>query len=126
MAYAETSTGVIVLVADGDSEMRHHASNCLQGFGPIDDLEAVDGLEALRLARAVQADRVTSNVAMPGLDGVALCRILKADVYTHSTPILLVTGEERASLPCGDAVLAKPFDAADLRANVDPLLRESV
>lgn len=124
MAYAEASSGVVVLVADGDSEMRHHVSNCFQGFGPVDVIEAVDGLEALRLARAVQADLIISNVAMPGLDGLALCQVLKADVYTRSTPILLVTGEARASLPCGDAVLTKPFDAAGLRAKVERLLRE--
>lgn len=124
MAYAEASSGVVVLVADGDSETRHHVSNCLQDFGPVDVIEAVDGLEALRLARAVQADLIISNVTMPGLDGITLCRVLKADVYTRSTPILLVTGEARTSLPCGDAVLAKPFDAASLRAKVEHLLRE--
>jgi CheY-like chemotaxis protein len=60
---------------------------------------------------------------MPGLDGLALCRALKADPGTHAIPILLVSGETRALPSDGDGFLAKPFNALRLRAEVERLLR---
>lgn len=110
-----------VLVADDDADMRLYLRVCLQRMGAARVLEAADGHEALTLASG--ADLVVSDVRMPDLDGVALCRALKADARTHSLPVLLVSGE--GALPPGSGAggfLAKPFNAAVLRAEVARLL----
>ena len=107
-----------VLVADDDDDMRIYLARCLSLFGVGHIVEAHDGREALALARAV--DLVVADLAMPGLDGLALCRALRA--IPSSVPVLLVSGQ-----PCppeceADAFLQKPFNAEALWSHVVPLL----
>lgn len=113
-----------VLVADDEADMRLYLVGCLRGLGRADVAvtEAADGREALLLARVLVPDLVISDVVMPGLTGLALCRALRADPRTAAVPVLLVSGEVRAPPRCADAFLEKPFNAAGLRAHVERLL----
>jgi two-component system chemotaxis response regulator CheY len=113
-----------ILVADDDADMRLYLTACLRGFGlvALTVTEAADGREALILARSLSFDLIISDVVMPGLDGLAFCRALKADAATAAIPFLLVSGEARAPPPCADGFLAKPFNATGLRAHVERLL----
>ena len=113
-----------VLVVDDDVEMRRYLRRCLAELETVVVHEAADGLEALERARAGGLDLIVSDVAMPRLDGVGLCRALHADAALRTIPVLLITAESAsADLPGGAAgVLAKPFDAVRLRATVDRLL----
>ena len=114
-----------VLVVDDDAEMRRYLRRCLTELDAVVVHEAADGLEALERARAGGLDLIVSDVVMPRLDGVGLCRALHADAALRTIPVLLITAESAsADLPGGAAgVLAKPFDAVRLRATVDLLLR---
>ena len=47
---------------------------------------ATDGLEALELARTLRPTIVITEILVPGLDGLALCRRLKADETTRKAP----------------------------------------
>ena len=49
------------------------------------------GLDALGLAKDLQPDLIISDVVMPGIDGIEVCRRLKADPVTAGIPVLLVT-----------------------------------
>jgi PAS domain S-box-containing protein len=49
------------------------------------------GVDALGLAKDLQPDLIISDVVMPGIDGIELCRRLKADPVTSAIPVLLVT-----------------------------------
>ena len=113
-----------VLVADDDTDMRLYLTTCLQGFGlgVVTVIEATDGREALVLVRAHHFDLIISDVVMPGVDGLAFCRALKADPTTASVPLLLISGETRGPPTCADGFLAKPFNAAGLRVHVERLL----
>ena len=113
-----------VLVADDDADMRLYVSGCLRSFdlGDLTITEATNGREALLLAQALSPALVISDVIMPGLDGVAFCRALKADPATAAIPFLLVSGETQEPQPCADGFLAKPFNATGLRAHVERLL----
>ncbi len=113
-----------VLVADDDADMRLYLTGCLRGFGlpALTVTEAADGREALLLAHALAFDLIISDLVMPGLDGLALCRALRADAATVAIPFLLVSGETWAPPPCADGFLEKPFNAAGLRAHVERLL----
>jgi CheY-like chemotaxis protein len=115
-----------VLVADDDADMRLYLTGCLRGFGlgALTITEAANGREALHLARAVRVDVIISDVVMPGLDGLALCRALKADAELSYIPVLLISGEATQQLPevGADAFLTKPFNAEDLRVCLMPLL----
>src|SRR2546421_2209767 len=89
---------------------------------------AGDGHEALRRARGRPFDLVVLDIMLPGLDGIAVCRRLRA---AGPVPILLLTAlggtEERVrGLDSGaDDYLVKPFAYEELLARVRALLRRT-
>jgi two-component system response regulator MprA len=87
-----------------------------------------DGLHALRRAREQPFDLIVLDIMLPGLDGVSVCRRLRA---TADLPILLLTAlggtDERVKgLDAGaDDYLVKPFAYEELLARVRALLRRT-
>ena len=83
-----------------------------------------NGSEALAAVRAQPPDLVLADVMMPGMDGVALVRALRADPRTRTVPVILLSaraGPEAtaAGLEAGaDDYLVKPFAASELLARV--------
>jgi class 3 adenylate cyclase len=92
-------------------------------------LTANDGEEALAIARAKQPDLILLDVMMPKVDGLEVCRQLKADASLPFMPIILVTAKADtkdivAGLEAGgDEYLTKPVDQAALVARVKSMLR---
>jgi two-component system alkaline phosphatase synthesis response regulator PhoP len=90
---------------------------------------ATDGLEALRLIRDEAPDLVLLDLMLPGLDGIELCRRLKADPVTKTIPIIMVTAKgEEADVVLGlgvgaDDYVTKPFSPKELVARVKAVLR---
>jgi diguanylate cyclase (GGDEF)-like protein/PAS domain S-box-containing protein len=91
-------------------------------------LTAHDGLEALAIAHREHPLLVISDVMMPRVDGIELCRRLRADTELQTTPILLVSGMrvDDASAVEGleagaDDYLEAPYDAMRLIAKVTRL-----
>ena len=121
-----------VLVVDDHPEIRSYVSRHLRaardGRAPYRIVEACDGAEGLAMARALLPDLVVSDVMMPKVDGVELCRTLKADADTDFIPVVLLTakaGEEAtlAGLGVGaDDYVTKPFNVRELAARVDNLI----
>lgn len=121
-----------VLVVDDDPEMRRYVQRALRrGFGAAGHVEeAADGEDALRSLRAGRFDALITDVLLPRLDGLALCRALDDDPVMRSLPVLIVSGElaavERARELVRDrpsrGFLAKPFNGADLCAALEHLL----
>ena len=121
MSALRSRTRLLIVVADDDADMRAYIGHALRRQADVH--EASSGDEALRLVHALAPDLVIADVHMPGLDGLALGRALKADAATATIPFLLVSGETRAPpADCADGFLAKPFNAAGLRAHVERLL----
>lgn len=92
-------------------------------------LKAVDGEEALAVARESTPDLILLDVMMPKIDGFEVCRQLRADSSLPYMPIILVTakGDSKdivAGLDAGaDEYLTKPIDQAALVARVRSILR---
>lgn len=111
-----------LLLADDNSDMRGYMKNLLGATWDVDVV--ADGEAALRAARARPPDLILSDVMMPGLDGVALTRALRAEPETRTIPIILLSaraGEEARieGLDAGaDDYLTKPFSARELLARV--------
>jgi DNA-binding response OmpR family regulator len=98
----------------------------LAGFAVF---EVGDGKRALELARSTKYDLIVLDVMLPGLDGVTLCRAVRAQGANVVTPILMVTAKDTESdkvlgLESGaDDYLTKPFGSRELVARVHALLR---
>ncbi len=119
---------VRVILADDDRAIRDALVRALQLDGY--DVRAVtDGLEAVTAIHASPADVLILDVLMPNLDGLSVCRYLRAE--GDRTPILLLTARTETSdrvvgLDAGaDDYLAKPFELAELLARLRALVRRS-
>jgi two-component system response regulator MprA len=114
-----------ILVVEDDTRLAATLERVLTAEGHQVEL-AGDGLEALRRAREQPFDLVVLDVMLPGLDGVGVCRRLRA---TGKVPILLLTAlggtDERVrGLDAGaDDYLVKPFAYDELLARVRALRR---
>ena len=92
-------------------------------------LTASDGEQALQAIREHQPDLVLLDVMMPKLDGIEVCRRVRADPSIPFVPIILVTAKSEpkdvvAALEAGgDEYLTKPVDQAALVARVKSMLR---
>jgi len=94
-----------------------------------DIVTAVDGEEALAAAHEQQPDLILLDIMMPKLDGIEVCKRLRADPQFPFTPIILVTAmadtkDVIAGLDAGaDEYLTKPIDHGALVARVRSMLR---
>lgn len=116
-----------ILVVEDDLRLAATLERVLLAEGHQVEL-AGDGLEALRRARERPPDLAILDVMLPGLDGIGVCRRLRA---TARFPILILTArggtEERVrGLDSGaDDYLVKPFAYQELLARVRALLRRT-
>ena len=91
---------------------------------------AGDGMAALALADRVEPGLIFLDVNMPGLDGVEVCRRLRADARFGATPIVMLTAatqpeDVRRGLEAGASeYLTKPFSPVRLLTLVDTLLQD--
>ena len=118
-----------VLVVDDDNDALRILSDFLEarGFAAV---PAQDGHEAIaRFHDDGPFDIVILDVMMPGLDGLEVCRRLKASPHGQITPVLLLsarsdTRSRIAGLYGGaDDYMSKPVDLRELLARIDVLLR---
>ncbi len=92
-------------------------------------LAATSGRQALEIAERGQCDIVLLDVLMPGMDGLEVCRRLKADPRTAHLPVIMVTALDQTSdriagLDAGaDDFLTKPIDEIALITRVKGLVR---
>ncbi|HEV8635212.1 MAG TPA: response regulator [Chloroflexota bacterium] len=109
----------LVLVVD-DEEMVRALVQATLRRGPYQVLTAGDGAAALAAARAHRPDAVILDVTMPGLDGVEVCRGLKADAATRHAVVIMLTARmqpddhARARAAGADDYLVKPFRPGEL------------
>lgn len=88
-------------------------------------LEAVDGVEAMKIVHEHHPDLVVADLRMPRLDGCGLCDQIRADARTRATPVLILTGTadaatvERCRAAGAREVLRKPIQPKALLEAVD-------
>ena len=88
-------------------------------------LIAKDGLEALDIIKDNEIDIIISDVMMPEMDGLELCRTLKSNLETSHIPIILLTAKNTAEdrIECynagADGYISKPFELKILEARIN-------
>ena len=116
-----------VLVVDDDQFIRKLVATTLEDVSDFELHEAADGLEALETAGRTRPTIVFLDIDMPRLDGIEVCRRLRADPQMRSTTIVMLTAAhgdqtERTAEEAGaDLFLTKPFSPLDLLRLVDEL-----
>jgi len=112
-----------VLVVEDDSSNRALLTALLERAG-YRAVTASDGPSGLAAALEIAPDLVLLDVGLPGMDGLEICRRLRADPRTVTLPVVLLTGRTSvddvvAGLDAGaDDFLAKPFHEAELLARL--------
>lgn len=117
-----------ILIVDDDEHIRRSLSDLLKIDGH-QVTQARDGEQALQEVAKDPPDLLLLDVMMPGMNGLEVCRLLKADERTRLIPIVMVTAMQDSAtklkaLESGaDDFLGKPFNRVELRARVRSLLR---
>jgi two-component system response regulator MprA len=120
--------GTRILVAEDDRAVRESLVRALQLEG-YTVASANNGAEALEAVRQAAPDVLLLDVSMPMVDGLTVCRVLRAE--QNQIPVLMLTARTEpsdrvAGLDAGaDDYLPKPYDLDELLARVRALLRRS-
>jgi two-component system response regulator MprA len=117
-----------LLIAEDDRAVRDSLTRALEleGYAVI---AVGNGAEALDAAASAQPDVVVLDVSMPIVDGLTVCKVLRADA--NRVPILMLTARTEtrdrvAGLDAGaDDYLPKPFELDELLARLRALLRRA-
>ncbi|MFH0516451.1 response regulator transcription factor [Streptomyces sp. M41] len=117
-----------VLLAEDDRAIRNALERALTLEG-YQVTAVADGVEALAQAHRTPPDVLVLDVMMPGIDGLQVCRVLRAE--GDRTPILMLTAlvetqDRIAGLDAGaDDYVVKPFDVEEVFARLRALLRRA-
>ncbi|MCX5559707.1 response regulator transcription factor [Streptomyces sp. NBC_00038] len=117
-----------VLLAEDDRAIRHALERALALEG-YEVTAVADGVAALAQAHRTPPDVLVLDVMMPGIDGLQVCRVLRAE--GNRTPILMLTAlvetaDRIAGLDAGaDDYVVKPFDVEEVFARLRALLRRT-
>jgi diguanylate cyclase (GGDEF)-like protein len=126
-ATTEWGSGTIVIVDDA-ADVRLHARMSLTaaGFGVH---EAETGEGAIDLIRRVRPDCVVLDMHMPGMSGLDVCRLLRAEASTRDLTVVMLTADGKAAEKAeafaleADDYIVKPFVPRDLVSRVTAAIR---
>jgi len=125
----DSSSARTILIVEDDPETRLYYSDALERGGFRTD-QAHNGYQALEKALQLLPDLILTDIAVPGMDGIELCRRLRADARTRGIPLIAITGYDdrqypaRARLAGANHVLTKPCGADLLLSEARRLLAQ--
>lgn len=124
---AVTRLKPLLLVVEDNKDMRHFLASVLHDQYNL--LEAVDGEEGWMMVQRNLPDIVISDIMMPRMDGIQLCRKIKTEFKTSHIPVILLTAfsstnNEMEGLESGaNDYLPKPFEERLLKAKIKNILQ---
>ena len=115
-----------ILVVDDEEEIRDYLTSELSDRYKV--ITAADGKHAYELAREEKPNLIISDIMMPGMDGIMLCKKIKGNIQTGYIPVILLSAlskdENRAEgIDTGaDMYIVKPFSSAFLKKIIANIL----
>ncbi len=112
-----------ILLVDDEPNLRELLRHMLE-IGGYEVVEAEDGLDALKKLERFVPDIIVLDVMMPNMDGVSLCKKLRADAVFAEVPIIMLSGKTQykavqEGLAAGaNLYLCKPITVDELVQNV--------
>ena len=122
----EADTRPVVLVVEDNDDIREYIATSFSSNYRI--LTATNGKEGLEQAQKYIPDIIISDIMMPEMDGIELCKLVKEDIRTSHIPVILLTAKdsiqdkEEGYESGADSYLTKPFSAKLLNSRVHNLL----
>lgn len=116
-----------LLIVEDNDDFRNFLINCLKGTYQVFD--APNGKEALEILAHQSIQIVISDVMMPEMDGMELCRKIKTDIRYSHIPVILLTARtadehELSGLKEGaDDYITKPFNLEILLLRIQKILK---
>jgi DNA-binding response OmpR family regulator len=117
----------VILIADDDADIRDLVAFKLEQGG-FEVVAVEDGQAALEQARATQPTLAVLDISMPGLSGIDVCRMLRADPATAGMLIIMLTARvqeqdvEDGFSAGADDYITKPFSPRELVSRIQALL----
>jgi type IV pilus assembly protein PilB len=128
--YKDKNAKTRILIVDDEEVNSRLASECLKQDG-YEIMIAQDGVQAVELVARERPDLVVMDVQMPRMNGFEAVKILRSQLASASTPIVMLTSmadkeSELIGINMGaDDYITKPFDGDKLRSRIKMLLRRS-
>ncbi|KUG08230.1 hypothetical protein ASU33_08580 [Solirubrum puertoriconensis] len=128
LTVAPSDARPLVLVVEDNPEVRDYIRTCLATEFRV--RTANDGEQGLALLKDLEPDLIVSDLMMPVLDGLELCRRIREDEHTSHIPVILLTaraGDEARLTSFGlgaDEYLTKPFHPEELRVRIHNLVQQ--
>ncbi|MFA5045362.1 MAG: ATP-binding protein [Paludibacter sp.] len=93
-------------------------------------IEAADGQTGLEMAQSMSPDLIVSDVLMPKMDGLELCKRIKSNLHTSHIPVILLTARSSEEHKLSgyqsgaDEYLSKPFNLDILLLRIEKLIEQ--
>ena len=116
-----------ILIVEDNNEIRRYLSNGLADL--FNTLEAGNGEEALEKLKDNEVDVIVTDVMMPVMDGIKLCKNVKQNIRTCHIPVIILsakseTKDQMEGLQMGaDDYIPKPFSLAILTTKIQNMMR---
>lgn len=116
-----------VLLVEDNEELLHLTQESLRAWFKV--LCATDGVEALEILNRESVDVIVSDVMMPRMDGIELCRRVKQELAYSHIPLILLTAKttieskEEGMENGADVYIEKPFSIRQLHRQIENLLK---
>ncbi|MEO8173757.1 MAG: ATP-binding protein [Sediminibacterium sp.] len=118
----------MILVAEDNTDLQQYILDILTPYFQVE--VAGNGILALEKATTLIPECIISDIMMPGMDGIELCKQLKNHAATSHVPVILLTAKAGSNsrvegLQTGaDDYLVKPFDAKELVVRISNLIEQ--
>jgi signal transduction histidine kinase/ligand-binding sensor domain-containing protein/DNA-binding response OmpR family regulator len=122
------SANQVMLIVEDNDEIRQYIRDCFAEKFEV--LVAEDGKEGLKLAQESTPDIIISDILMPQMTGIELCKQIKDDIKTSHIPVILLTAKDTLQDKTegysmgADSYITKPFSANLLQSRVANLLEQ--
>ena len=116
----------IILIVEDNRDIREYVRNSFEEMYEV--LTASDGKEGWEIAQNQIPNIIISDIMMPVMDGIELCRHIKEDMRTSHIPVILLTAKdtlqdkEEGYAAGADSFITKPFSARLLNSRINNIL----
>lgn len=120
------SSNQLILVVEDNEEIRDYIQECFADNFEV--LAVENGKIGLQMAQSRIPDIIISDIMMPVMDGMEMCKQIKEDVKTSHIPVILLTAKDTIQNKTegyntgADSYITKPFSAKLLQSRVNNLL----